>query len=106
MKILKLSAYCPPEKESSSHLTEDLNRAYLQAGFTIENFVPTPTRGINDEVRKQYKKIKYEELEGGKRRIRRGRRQQVIQPLPLWKRQGCKEPDNQTSGKDNRTCSD
>ena len=66
MRILKLSAYYAPEQVASSHLTRDLNEAYLRAGFTIENFVPTPCRGVTDEVRREYKKRKYEELEGGK----------------------------------------
>ncbi len=65
MKILKMSAYYAPEQISSSHLTEDLNKAYMQAGFIIENYVPTPTRGVSDEVRRRYKKIKYEEQENG-----------------------------------------
>ena len=59
MKILKMSAYYAPERISSSHLTADLTRAYLAAGFTIENYVPTPTRGVSKEVRAKYKKIKY-----------------------------------------------
>ena len=66
MKILKLSSYFPPEQISSSHLTKDLNEAYLKAGFVFENYVPTPTRGVTKEVRNKYKKIKYEELENGK----------------------------------------
>ena len=65
MRILKLSPYCAPEQVSSSHLTKDLTEAYIKAGFTIENYVPTPTRGVSDEVRAKYKKIKYEELDGG-----------------------------------------
>ena len=51
MRILKLSPYCDPEQVSSSHLTTDLNEAFYEAGFTIENFVPMPTRGISKEVR-------------------------------------------------------
>ena len=65
MKILKLSPYCAPEQVSSSHLTADLNKAFLEAGFTIENYVPTPTRGVSKEVRDKYKKIKYEAQENG-----------------------------------------
>ena len=30
MRILKLSAYCYPEQEASSHLTEDLYEAYIR----------------------------------------------------------------------------
>lgn len=66
MKILKLSPYYAPEQISSTHLSNDLNKVFIDAGFTFEYFVPTPTRGISDEVRQQYKKIKYEEQEDGK----------------------------------------
>ena len=66
MRMLKLSPYCEPEQVSSSHLSRDLREAYMKAGFTSVNYVPTPTRGVSDEVRAKYKKIKYEELEDGK----------------------------------------
>ena len=66
MKILKLSSYYVPEQISSSHLTKDLEEAYLNAGFTIDVFCPTPTRGITEEIRKKYKRIKYEEVQDGK----------------------------------------
>lgn len=66
MKMLKLSPYCLPEQESSTHLTNDLTAAFLANGITIENYVPTPTRGVSNEVRRKYRKIKYEELEGGR----------------------------------------
>lgn len=65
MKILKLSPYYAPEQISSTHLTEDLEKAYAAAGITTEIYCPTPTRGISAEVRAQYKKIKYEEKLGG-----------------------------------------
>lgn len=65
MRILKLSAYCYPEQESSSHLTDDLYEAFEEAGFHIENYVPMPTRGVSDEVREIYKKKKDEALYNG-----------------------------------------
>ncbi len=65
MHILKLSAYCYPEQESSSHLTDDLYEAFAEADFYIENYVPMPTRGVSDEVRKIYKKKKDEILYNG-----------------------------------------
>ncbi len=71
MKILKLSPYYAPERISSSHLTEDLEQAYVSAGIEIENYCPTPTRGITAEERERYKTIKYEELHGGKVKIHR-----------------------------------
>ena len=71
MKLLKLSSYYAPELISSTHLSKDLEEAYLDAGFTIDVYCPTPTRGISKEVRKQYKKIKYEEMQDGKIIVRR-----------------------------------
>ncbi len=61
MKILKLSPYCYPEEVSSSHLGRDLNEGYAKANIITENFVPTPSRGIDKDTRKRYKRIKYEE---------------------------------------------
>ena len=70
-KVLKLSPYCFPEQVSSTHMSEDLNKAMYDAGFVYENFVPTPSRGISKEDRKKYKKIKYEERDGGHLMIHR-----------------------------------
>lgn len=66
MRILKLPPYCAPEVISSSHLAWDLNEELVRAGHIIENYAPTPTRGISKEVRKKYKKIKYEERNDGR----------------------------------------
>ena len=71
MKILRLPSYYFPENVSSSHLSKDLQEAYVNAGFEIEAYAPTPTRGITDEVREQYKKIKYEEFYDGKIKLHR-----------------------------------
>lgn len=71
MKVLKLSSYYAPERISSSHLTVDMEEAYIKAGITTEVYAPTPCRGISKEERKTYKKIKYEEKENGKIVIRR-----------------------------------
>ena len=71
MKILKLSSYCYPEQISSSHLTKDINEAYEKAEIICEIHTPTPTRGIDEETRKKYKKIKYEELNNGYIQIHR-----------------------------------
>ena len=71
MKILKLSPYYQPEQISSSHLTDDLERTYINADFEVEIFVPTPTRNISNDQREKYKKIKYEEKYDGKIKIHR-----------------------------------
>ena len=76
MKILEMSPYYLPEQISSTHLTSDLTVGFINQGFTIENYVPTPCRGISEEIRKKYAKILYEELYDGKVKIIR---------FPIWK---------------------
>ena len=71
MKILRLASYCHPEQIASSHLAKDLQEAYEKAGIVCEIHTPTPCRGIDAETRKKYKKIKYEELNGGYVQIHR-----------------------------------
>ncbi len=64
-KVLKLSPYFYPEQVSSSHMTRDLNEKLFRSGYTIENYVPTPSRGITKEVRDKYKKVKYDAMDDG-----------------------------------------
>ncbi len=71
MKLLRLPAYYHPELISSTHLTKDLEEAYIQAGFTVNIVCATPTRGVSKEVREQYSHIKYEELNDGGIVVRR-----------------------------------
>lgn len=71
MRILKLSPYCEPEQISSSHLSRDLEEAYINSGFEIIIIAPTPSRGISVDIRNEYRKIKYEEKYGGKLKIHR-----------------------------------
>ena len=71
MKILKLSPYYYPERISSSHLTEDMEEAFANAGFEIEVYSPTPTRGITEEVYREYKNKPVEELKNGKIKVYR-----------------------------------
>ncbi len=65
MKVLRMQAYCYPEKLAASHLMHDLNCAYQEEGITTEVYVPSPTRGIDTATRQKYAKIKYEEMYGG-----------------------------------------
>lgn len=65
MKILKLSPYTFPEKIASSHISADLSEAYKRAEIRVENYTPTPCRGIDEQTREKYKKIKYEEVDDG-----------------------------------------
>ena len=66
MKILLLNAYYKPDKTSSAHFGEDIRRALAEAGHTMELYAPTPTRGVSDEVRREYAKNRRyeEELDG------------------------------------------
>lgn len=66
MRILRLPGYYSPEQISSTHLSRDLSEAYKKEGFSFVDYVPTPTRGVTDEVRREYSKRKYEELDGGR----------------------------------------
>ena len=62
MRILRIPSYFYPEIMSSSHLERDRYEAFSREGFEVVVFVPTPTRGIDAKTRKNYKKVKYEEL--------------------------------------------
>lgn len=66
MKILFLNAYFLPEIISFTHLEQDLIQGFLDAGHEIEVLCPIPTRGIDRETVKKYKKIKTEVLHDGR----------------------------------------
>ena len=61
MKILFLTAYAYPEMAASGYLGGNLNNSYVDQGWAMEVYTPTPCRGIDAETRKKYKKIKREE---------------------------------------------
>ncbi len=63
MKVLFLSSYYKPEQTSAAHLGEDLREALAKAGHTMELYAPTPTRGVSDAVREEYRKERREETE-------------------------------------------
>ena len=71
MNILRLSAYCTPEITASSHLMNDLYDAFSKNNIRCICYVPEPTRGVSDEVRKKYKKKKNESLYDGYLIVRR-----------------------------------
>lgn len=60
MKILYLSAYSWPEHAASSYLGSNRSKAFVDQGWQMVNYSPTPCRGIDVETRKKYKKIKHE----------------------------------------------
>ena len=65
MKILILSAYFTPEKVASSHLSDDILQGWTDAGHTAEIVCPVPTRGIDKNTARKYRKIKSENLYDG-----------------------------------------
>ena len=76
MKILEMPPYYLPEQIASTHLTCDLTEKFVERGWIIENIVPTPCRGVSEETRKKYSKIRYEEMYSGNVQINR---------FPIWK---------------------
>ncbi len=71
MKVLAYSCYYTPEIAASMYLTEDIYKGIVDAGHTLEVYVPMPTRGISAEVRQEYKKKKTEKKYNGKLIIHR-----------------------------------
>ena len=69
LKILMLPAYFFPEQTASSHLNKDRYKAFAKVGFEMELYVPTPTRGIDDDTRNKYKKINHENAFDGQMEI-------------------------------------
>ena len=71
MKVLAYSCYYTPEIAASMYLTEDIYKGIVDAGHTLEVYVPMPTRGISEEIRKEYKEKKHEKKYDGKLTIHR-----------------------------------
>ena len=71
MRILNLCSYYDPEIAASSYIFDNIREAYAEAGHEMLLYAPMPTRGISAEVRKEYKKKKYEEKHDAKLKIYR-----------------------------------
>lgn len=72
MKVLFLPTYFRPERTSSSHLTENRCDAFINAGFFLRVYTPSPTRGISEKERLLYKRcLRKESLYGGKMTVLR-----------------------------------
>jgi len=106
MKVLFLESYFKPEKTSGAHLAQDTRDGLCERGHTMLIFAPTPSRGVRDEVRREYKKRKHETESDGKVEIfryamfREGRnplvraaRYSLIEAALLWKGLTCKKAD-------------
>lgn len=71
MRLLAYSAYYEPETAASLYLSVNLYEGMAQAGIQVDLFVPMPSRGVSDEVRKAYRYRKLEQKCGGNLRIHR-----------------------------------
>lgn len=71
MKILRLSAYYYPEQVANSHLLNDLDEAFANKNIISELCVPTPCRGIGEDLIQKYRHVLYEEKNNGYTRIHR-----------------------------------
>ncbi|MBQ7850715.1 MAG: glycosyltransferase family 4 protein [Clostridia bacterium] len=71
MRMLMMSPYYPPEQISSSRMDRELDDAFLEAGFTLVNHVPMPTRGVSSEVRRAYRSRRRETLADGRIAVHR-----------------------------------
>lgn len=71
MKLLYFVQYFPPEKASGLPLVMDLLEGFAKAGWDVDVYTPTPTRGVTPEVRKAYKKKTLEVLFDGKVKVHR-----------------------------------
>ncbi len=71
MKILMLASYYYPEQAASPYLADNRREAFAEAGFDMVLYTPVPTRGITEEVRREYSKRLYEEGLGGRLKVHR-----------------------------------
>jgi glycosyltransferase involved in cell wall biosynthesis len=69
MKVLSFNAYYTPEFAASLFLEEDIAEGFAKAGLENEMYVPTPSRGVSDEVREEYKSKKEEFFFDNKLRV-------------------------------------
>ena len=65
MKVLLLPAYFTPEVMSSTMLDQHRYEAFANAGFIMELYTPIPTRGITNDIRDEYKNIRFELMYDG-----------------------------------------
>lgn len=71
IKILLLPPYFTPERMASSHLDHDRYNAFAAEGWDMYLYTPVPTRGISNDVRLKYKKIRKETLYDDKMHVHR-----------------------------------
>lgn len=71
MKAVFFNAYYYPEKAASSYLFDNIRAGLAENGHEVVIYTPTPTRGVTDAIRNEYKKKKHESLFGGRIKVHR-----------------------------------
>lgn len=71
MRLLYFVQYFPPEKASGLPIVTDMIEGFAKHGWDVDVYIPTPTRGVSEEVRREYAKKRKEILLGGKLTIHR-----------------------------------
>ena len=71
MKILFPTAYFEPEIVSSPYLVYDLLRGLVNAGYEMKIICSTPSKGIDRDTMRKYRKLRSEALYDGKVHITR-----------------------------------
>ncbi len=71
MRLLYFVQYFPPEKASGLPIVTDMIEGFADHGWDVDVYIPTPTRGVTDEVRKEYAKKRKEVYCDGKLTIHR-----------------------------------
>lgn len=66
-----LTAYFYPEFPASAYLGNNLREEICKRGYNIELIVPTPSRGVDDKTRNEYKNKRSEFLNNGKLHVKR-----------------------------------
>lgn len=65
MKILAPYAYFAPEHAASSYLWQNLHEDFAKEGLQCDVYTPVPTRGVAEEIRKEYENKKHETMYDG-----------------------------------------
>lgn len=71
MKVVAPYAYFFPEQAASSYLWKHIHKRLAESGIDCVVYVPTPTRGISEETRKEYRHKQMEKLYDGRLTVRR-----------------------------------
>lgn len=73
MSILVFGAYYEPENIASPYIAEGIRKGFVDSGYHIKFYIPTPSRGLTREQIKEYRRRRFETKYGGELEIHRYR---------------------------------